>query len=211
MSIALNLAMPVSDHTSSLRDEDFRTLHRFSTRLHVKPNETIFQNGCGASHYYMIISGTVRVCKHAPGGDRQIADLKYPGEFFGFIAGSEQGYWSEAVTDTILFSYPKVEIDRLARTNPDLHQRLSALLVGNLQSMQQNLLAQEHQTPTERVATFLSRHSERDSAVPGDLADLMMGRQDQDIADYLGLAVEAVCRAFSEIIRAGSAPQYAYH
>jgi CRP-like cAMP-binding protein len=59
------------------------------------------------------------------------------------------------------------------------------------------------QTVKERVATFLlmmldRRGQERRDSV---MLDLHMGRQ--DIADYLGLTIETVCRTISDLKRAG--------
>ena len=59
------------------------------------------------------------------------------------------------------------------------------------------------QTVRERVASFLLLMLKRQGfeGWNGDCLDLPMGRQ--DIADYLGLTIETVCRALSDLKRAG--------
>ena len=51
----------------------------------------------------------------------------------------------------------------------------------------------------ERVATFLMGLAQRQ---PQDQVDLPMGRQ--DMADYLGLTIETVCRGLTELRRQGT-------
>ena len=56
------------------------------------------------------------------------------------------------------------------------------------------------QTSKERVVSFLLFLSERFGSEEDNLIDLPMSRQ--DIADYLGLTIETVCRVLSELKRA---------
>jgi CRP/FNR family transcriptional regulator, anaerobic regulatory protein len=55
------------------------------------------------------------------------------------------------------------------------------------------------QTAKERVASFLIQLAERTSVEDGETLALPMSRQ--DIADYLGLTIETVCRTLSEFKR----------
>jgi CRP-like cAMP-binding protein len=56
------------------------------------------------------------------------------------------------------------------------------------------------QTAKERVASFLVFLSERIGVEDDELLDVPMSRL--DIADYLGLTIETVCRVLSELKRA---------
>jgi CRP-like cAMP-binding protein len=58
------------------------------------------------------------------------------------------------------------------------------------------------QSAKERVASFLVLLADRSRAEPGDRLDLPMGRQ--DIASHLGLTIETVCRAITELKREGA-------
>ena len=55
------------------------------------------------------------------------------------------------------------------------------------------------QTAKERVASFLLLLAERSEAEEGEAFEVPMSRQ--NIADYLGLTIETVCRALSDLKR----------
>jgi CRP-like cAMP-binding protein len=82
---------------------------------------------------------------------------------------------------------------------PNLRGRLLVLLSQRLIGMQDHLVMLGRQTAKERVASFLLHIAERSDAEEGLAFDLPMSRQ--DIADYLGLTIETVCRMLSELKR----------
>jgi CRP/FNR family nitrogen fixation transcriptional regulator len=65
--------------------------------------------------------------------------------------------------------------------------------------MQDHLVMLGRQTAKERIASFVLHLAERSDAEEGLAFDLPMSRQ--DIADYLGLTIETVCRMLSELKR----------
>jgi len=181
--------------------EDLRTLDRFSARVRFAKNETIFSEGDPAGHAYKVISGMVRLCKHTQDGRRQIADFLVPGAIFGIIDRGEYGFSAEAVSDVVLVSYPRTQIDRLSATKSGVIDHIFAALTEQFMTMQRHLVVLGCQNAKERVASFLLLLADRSRTLPGDRLDLPMGRQ--DIASHLGLTIETVCRAIAELKREG--------
>jgi CRP/FNR family nitrogen fixation transcriptional regulator len=66
--------------------------------------------------------------------------------------------------------------------------------------MQAHLVMLGRQTAKERLASFLFGLVCRAGTADGDSLDLPMSRQ--DIADYLGLTIETVCRELSSLKKA---------
>jgi CRP-like cAMP-binding protein len=95
--------------------------------------------------------------------------------------------------------YPQRQLERLSRSMPTMRGRLLQLLSQRLLDMQDHLVMLGRQTAKERVASFLLLIAERSDAEEGLAFDLPMGRQ--DIADYLGLTIETVCRVLSDLKR----------
>jgi CRP-like cAMP-binding protein len=190
-----------AQHHQIALSEDLRALDPYSTRVHFARNETIFCEGDSANHAFTINSGTVRLCTHTPVGRRQISDFMLPGDVFGLMERGEYGFSAEAVTDVMLVSYPRSKIDELWATKPQVVNRVLAALAEHLLTMQRHLVVLGCHNAKERVASFLLRLSERTQSCAGERIDLSMGRQ--DIASHLGLTIETVCRAISELKREG--------
>jgi CRP-like cAMP-binding protein len=180
-------------------DEDLRALQQVGLKVRFARNETIFNDGDEAKNCYKVISGAVRLCKHMSDGRRQIADFLLAGDFFGFMQFGTYKFTAEAVGDVVLMCYPQVQVARLSNTMPNLRGRLLVLLSQRLLGMQDHLVMLGRQTAKERVASFLLHIAERSDAEEGFEFDLPMSRQ--DIADYLGLTIETVCRMLSELKR----------
>src|SRR5262245_318175 len=184
---------------SSVGDEDLRALQQVGMKVRFARNETIFNDGDEATNCYKVISGAVRLCKHMADGRRQIADFLLAGDFFGFMQFRNYKFTAEAVGDVVLMCYPQRQVARLSSSMPNLRGRLLVLLSQRLLGMQDHLVMLGRQTAKERVASFLLHIAERSDAEEGIAFDLPMSRQ--DIADYLGLTIETVCRMLSELKR----------
>lgn len=182
-------------------DEDIRALQRIGTKLRVARNQAIYSQGDPADHAYKVVSGVVRLCKHMADGRRHIAQFSFPGDYFSFMEFDEHGFTAEAVTDVVLISYPQRQIAALSEERPTMRRRFMTLLSQRLCDMENHLTVLGRQTAKERVVSFLLSLAERIGLDEDDLVDAPMNRQ--DMADYLGLTNETVCRVLSELKRGG--------
>jgi CRP/FNR family nitrogen fixation transcriptional regulator len=180
-------------------DEDLRALQQIGAKVRFTRGETIFNDGDEATHCYKVISGAVRLCKHMADGRRQIADFLLAGDLFGFMQFGQYKFSAEAIGDVVLMCYPQRHVARLSSSMPNLRGRVLVLLSQRLLGMQDHLVMLGRQTAKERIASFLLHIAERSDAEEDLAFDLPMSRQ--DIADYLGLTIETVCRMLSELKR----------
>lgn len=158
-------------------------------------NETVFSEGDEARYTYKVVSGAVRLCKLLPDGRRQIADFSLAGDFFGLEAGLEYALTAEALEDLVVVRYTKTQLDRLGEERAEIRESLMNTLKQCLWSAQNHVIMLGRQTALERVVSFLLQMSTREG---GKLSvTLPMGRQ--DIADYLGLTIETVCRVLTDL------------
>jgi CRP-like cAMP-binding protein len=163
--------------------------------------ETIFTQGDDAKFSYKVISGAVRHSKFLMNGRRQIADFSLPDEYFGFDSDHEYSLTAEALSDAVVIRYSRARIERLSDEAPDVRRQLFSNLRRGLLQAQEHLVMLGRQSAKERVASFLVALAGRTGAKNGEAIDLPMGRQ--DIADYLGLTIETVCRAITELKQSG--------
>lgn len=165
-------------------------------------NETIFAEGDQAVASFKVVSGAVRLCKVLPDGRRQIADFRLAGDFFGLEATEEHALTAEALGDVVVVRYARVRLDRLENEQADVRRDLMGVLRRDLTAAQMHMIMLGRQTAMERVASFLVQLATRQHRELGGSVEVPMGRQ--DIADYLGLTIETVCRVISELKRAGT-------
>jgi len=184
-----------------MSEDDLKALHRIGSRMHFARGETIFSEGDSAEYAYKIASGTVRLCKHMPDGRRQIAQFIFPGEFFSFMDLKEHSFTAEAVNDVVLLCYPQKQIERLGDERLTLRKRFAAVLTRRVRDIQNHLVMLGRQTAKERLAAFLVHVIEHMGIGKNGLMELPMSRQ--DMADYLGLTIETVCRVLSAMKRGG--------
>lgn len=162
----------------------------------VARGKTIFSDGEDAKYSYKVVEGAVRMSKIMLDGRRQIAEFALPGDMFGFESRGVYGLSAEAVTPVTLVRYSRAHIERLGEEFCDINRELMALLRRGWTSAQAHLVMLGRQTAKERVAAFLVALAEQRGVTSGQSLGLPMGRQ--DIADYLGLTIETVCRTLTE-------------
>jgi len=163
-------------------------------------NEEIFPEGDAADCWFKVVSGTVRVCKLLADGRRHIAEFYFSGDCFGLDNLPERLFSAEAVGDVIVMRYPRRATERLIDANPSLDRGLRDMTMRDLANAQIRMLLLGRMSASERVATFLLDMFDRRDARRA--LDLPMSRN--DIADYLGLTIETVCRVLSGFKRDGA-------
>jgi CRP/FNR family transcriptional regulator, nitrogen fixation regulation protein len=174
-------------------------LDRIGTRRSYSRDNEIYADGDSADCWYKVVSGTVRICKLLGDGRRHISEFYFAGDCFGQTAAGARVVSAEAVGDVMVMRYPRRLADRLMDEDQRLARCLYDETLRDLVHSQARMLLLGRMTAAERVASFLLDVAERRDAIR--TVDLPMSRN--DIADYLGLAIETVCRVLSAFKRDG--------
>lgn len=163
------------------------------------PDAKIYGENDPADWIHMVISGTVRTYRALSDGRRKIEAFHLPGDIFGLELEETRRCAAAAVTHARLLVMQRRSITALAQQDPDTAWRLWTITARALRRAQDHafLLTRSAQ---ERVAAFLLEMAERHSA--GDVLQLPMSRV--DIADYLGLTMETVCRTLKQLEKSGA-------
>jgi len=174
-------------------------LERIGTRLNLTRNQEIYAEGDSAGCWYKVVSGTVRISKLLADGRRYIAEFCFAGDCFGLDNTSYRPFSAEAVSDAVVMRLPRNASEQLIDQNPILARALRETMLRDLASAHSRMLLLGRMTAAERVAAFLIEMFERCERT--QKLDLPMSRN--DIADYLGLTIETVCRVLSAFKRGG--------
>jgi CRP-like cAMP-binding protein len=172
-------------------------LQQIGTRLQFSRNQEIYAQGEGGGFWCEVLAGAVRITKLRSDGRRHIAEFCFAGDAFGLDRVAEREFSAEAVVDAVVMRYPRAATERLIDNNPAVARLLRDVTLKSLAAAQSRLALLGRMTAGERVASFLLELSERSD--DGKHVELPMCRC--DIADYLGLTVETVCREFSDLKR----------
>ena len=165
-------------------------------------DEEIVAQGGAAAYCYLVVSGCVRTVTLMEDGRRQIGEFLFPGDLFGWEALDEHDFAAEAVTPVTLRRYSRRSLDALADRDLDFARRLRELTAGQLRAGRERMVLLGRKTASERIASFLLEMAGRMNPDGYALIELPMGRA--DMADYLGLTIETVCRGLTQLRRHGT-------
>jgi len=167
------------------------------TRMRFERNAEIFGEDEPAEYIYRVVSGAVRTMRFSSDGRRQILAFHLPGDTFGVETGDDHTCSAEAVNAAEVIMVRRSLLEKAAQEDTQAARRWLELTSRDLRSAQDHALILGRKGAGERVAAFLLRFADR--FMRGDDLDLPMPRA--DIADYLGLTIETVSRAFTEMER----------
>ncbi|HLZ01163.1 MAG TPA: helix-turn-helix domain-containing protein [Bradyrhizobium sp.] len=158
-------------------------------------DEEIYGEDEPAEYVYQVIRGAVRTYKLLSDGRRQIGALHLPGDVFGLEAGVTHRLAAEAIIDTTVRLVKRRSLEQAAATHVQISHTLWTMTAGELRHAEEHMLLLGRKSAIERVANFLLEMDRR-LAVAGMMALPMCRR---DIGDYLGLTLETVSRALSQL------------
>jgi len=175
--------------------------NRHSFVQHFQPNSTIVLHGDQASMIYRVESGTVRCCTIGTDGSHQIFSFSNKADFIGISDIEHWHFTAEAVDCVTVRALPRDVVERELKVNAQLRYEFRLKLVQLLQRREEQLLTMITKKAPERLFRFLCDFASARHHADGAAIALPMCRR--DIADHLGLSVETVSRAFSELKRSG--------
>jgi CRP/FNR family transcriptional regulator, nitrogen fixation regulation protein len=184
----------------SMQPHALKRLDAFAAIMQCHRGQEI-PNGSGSSgHWYYVIAGAVRRCTIRSDGRRQIVDLMLPRDFF-FISDSKREGTTEAIVEeTVLASYPGARVEQFAERDPQFARELREVAFQSLSRSQDQLLILGGITAIEKVGSFLISLAGRASESK-EQVELPVSRY--DIADYLAVSVETVCRSITDLQQRG--------
>ena len=167
----------------------------------IHKNEYLYRDGDEAKALYAVRSGSVKTMAESSNGEEQIVGFHMPGELFGLDGFAEGVHTCNAVAleTSSVCELPVNKLENLCHDVPGLQKQMRRIMGKEVSSDHRLLLLLGKMTSEERLASFLLSLSSRmqERHWKEDEFNLMMPRQ--DIANYLGMAVETVSRIFFKL------------
>jgi CRP-like cAMP-binding protein len=173
-------------------------LERLAVLARYGPGQPIHRYKEPAEHWFRIVAGAARKIALSADGHRQVVDFLLPGDFFGLCVSNTHHCRVEAIVPgTSVARYARSSAERLADFDPRIARLIRDIAFASIARLQRRTIILGYASAQEKVSAFLLEMADRDGAEPVDSIYLPMSRY--DIADYLAMAVETLCRTLTSL------------
>lgn len=171
----------------------------------VRKGEQLFHAGMPFEALYIVRSGTIKATSAITDGTEQISGFYLPGELVGLdgIETREHVNTAEALETSSVCVFPFTTLMALAQDIQMLQQQLWHHASHEITSRQRLLMTIGRRSAEGRVAEFLLSISGRFKRFGYSDVRFRLPMSRQDIAAYLGLSVETVCRVLTRFQETG--------
>ncbi|MCJ8055230.1 cyclic nucleotide-binding domain-containing protein [Shinella curvata] len=158
--------------------------------------QILFREGEPADLLHCVLSGYIRVYKLDPDGREADVELYGPGDLIGasvVLDGGRYAATAQAAEPALIARFDLKRVRDIANRRPDLAVALANALSAQLAKAFASLSNDRLHTAPQRVARYLLAHC----SVEGKATSFRLPYQKSLLAGKLGLAPEALSRAFS--------------
>jgi len=162
-------------------------------------NDYLYRDGDKATAIYAVRSGCVKTMTESANGDEQIVGFHLPGELLG-LDGFADGVYAcnaTALETSSVCELPIDKLEMLCSNMPGLQRQMRRIMGKEVSSDHKLLLLLGKMSAEERLASFLLSLSSRMLERHWKANEFNLSMPRQDIANYLGMAVETVSRLFA--------------
>jgi CRP-like cAMP-binding protein len=161
----------------------------------------IYREGSNAHSVFIIGSGIVKSFRDLPSGKRRVMTFLFADDVFGLAQSGHYVYSVQTITPVTLYRMRVATLADALRGDADLAFQFLCKVTHELRGALRHTVLVTRRDALGRVTMFL-RLLEQNSPLGKDSRiEVPMSRL--DAANYLGLSLEAVSRALSELERSG--------
>jgi CRP/FNR family transcriptional regulator len=179
--------------------------HIVSRGRPLQRGDFLYRSGTRLTSLYVVRSGSLRCFVSTPEGTEQTVGFYLPGELVGLDGLEHECHTSTTVAleTTTICELPITRFSELCSKLPSLQRQMLRLVGKEVSSEHDALLMLGTQTAEHRLATFLLSLSQRFGQRGFSETEFNLSMSRNDIADFLGIAVETVSRQFSNFQKQG--------
>ena len=185
-----------------LSDDEFDTLTAIVKRERpVEKGTALFELGQPFKSLFAIRTGSVKVFLPTNDGEEQIVGFHMPGEILGFdgMGHDCHGCSAVALESSSICELPYSHLHELSQKLPSLSDHLMTLMSNEIADEHAMMLMLAKKSAEARMASFLLSLSARFNKRGFSPSQFNLTMSRNDIANYLGLAVETVSRLMTHM------------
>lgn len=168
--------------------------------------EYLYREGDPAKAIYAVRSGSLKTLVESPNGDEQIVGFHLAGELVGLDGFRDDKHTCSciALETSSVCELPVHSLEELCEQVPELQKQMRRIMGKEVATDHAMLLMLGKMSAEEKLASFLLSLSRRMEERHWKADDFVLSMPRQDIANYLGLAVETVSRLFASYQQEGT-------
>ncbi len=161
---------------------------------------TLAREGDALADLMILNRGLVALYQSKPGQGEQMVGWCFPGDLLS--AATKEGrspVTARTLVPSTLCVMPWESLDRFAQEQPEVHRCLLDLAERSMARMRAHLLVVLAKSKLERLAAFLLEVRDQEAGRAESAIEVELAMDREVIAQYLGLTVESVSRAFTAL------------
>jgi CRP/FNR family transcriptional regulator len=182
-----------------LSDDERARLAVMASIVRFRKGEILYREGDHADAVFNIISGVVASWKPAPDGREHIVAFLFPDDLFGLSAEGRYANSSKAITTVTAYRLPVTALRSRLSKDAQLDFHVICKLCQELRQAQRHAFLLSERKAISRLAMFLQMMEQVQMARGGQSAEIYLPMDRSDIADYAGMTLAAVSRAFRSL------------
>jgi CRP-like cAMP-binding protein len=177
-------------------------LATIATRLSLGRGTILYREDMPLTSIFIVGQGVVKAFRDLPSGKRRITAFLLPEDIFGLAENGRYVNTAQTVSQVTLYRISYQQFTESLQRDPDLEFQLLSKVTHALRESQRHAIVTGRRDAAGRLAMFLSM---LETHVPQAQRDdsIVVPMSRTDIANYLGLSLEAVSRASRELARKG--------
>lgn len=170
-------------------------------RRPVERGERLYRPGDALNAVYVARDGAFKTVSISEEGEEQVIGFHLPGELIGLdaLGGGSHRCEAVALTKANVCEVPFDQLAAVAAQLPSLQQQLLRIIGQSVSRDQDHLGILVRRQAGERISLFLHGLSERFRNIGQSSTQFKLPMSREDIAHYLGLALETVSRGFTKL------------
>lgn len=168
--------------------------------------EHLFRAGDVADHFYILLSGHLRLVKTSPLGEETVMHfLTRPGSFAEAVSFAGRSYpvECEVIEDCEIVAIPRASYLEILRSAPDVVGDVLSALLRWERFFLEEIYKLRHTRPIQRIASFLIDFEDRSGEVL-DAGQATSFPEKRQIASRIGITPETFSRSLRKLEASGA-------
>jgi len=187
----------------TLTPHERQQLMQISTRVRLPARKVIYREGADSEWVFAIDEGAVKTYRELPSGKRALSAFLFTNDLFGL---AEQGRYvntAQAVAPVTLYRLSLSQLTVLLKHDAELQFKFLAKVTHELRESQRRTILVNRRDAAGRLAMFIALMAARTCHSARRHPEVSLPMSRSDIAGFLGLTLESVSRAATELQRRG--------